>query len=159
MKRILLTLMTVLFILLTGTAAVRAADTLGARITNNIITDEDPSLHILNLGTVPMTFTVKAPDGWVASPTSLLLSPQQEGIITLTGKGDPGKVVVTGTSAGTVASGQDRSAIQLSATVMATRPFDVTKYAGGAFWTAVILIGGFIVMRRLRPWRWRLVTK
>ena len=162
LTHIALTILAALAIVTAGAASARAADpsaapnTLGARVQSIVVVAESPDLTVTNLGSVPETFSFAAPDGWTVAPTTIALDPGTTGKVTLTGQGDPGKVIVTATSTGAVTSGTDRSAIQFAATVMATRPFDPWRYIPTIGTALLLLAGAGFLTYRIKPWNLRL---
>lgn len=134
-----------------------APNTLGATVSGYVILDESPTVLVRNEGSVLTTFTATVPDGWAFEPVSMLLEPGESGRFTLSGTGDAGNMVILGRSTGLIASGGDTSAIQFgSIALMQTRPFDPSRYYGTALLVALILTGTGLVLRRTKPWQYRL---
>lgn len=161
LSRAALTVLAVLSILLGAAGAVRAAeptplpDTMGASVSAIVIADESPSLHVTNRGSVETTFTATVPDGWGITPASITLTPGQEGVLTLTGRGDAGLATVYG--AQTHPRTGDATAIRFGAIrVMQTRPFDPMRYLPTVLYALLALGVVLLVLRRVRPWQYRL---
>ena len=53
-------------------------------------------------------------------------------------------------------AGQEATALRLSVSVYHERPFDPSRYVGPVLYGVVALVAVLAVLRRVRPWQWRI---
>lgn len=132
-------------------------DTLGAEVTTNIYLDEHPYIRVINLGTIPTTFTHETPEGWSLEPSSMTLGPNESGSFLVTGKGDEGFVVIEGFATDASTAGADRNVIQFgSIHVAQSRPFDPTRFLPPIIFGGALIIGALLLLWKVKPWQYRL---
>jgi hypothetical protein len=157
-RRVVVTLASVAAIAAAGAGGVRAADpTLGATIEADVFLDEDAHLTVWNRSTVEARFDLIPSGEWTVEPSSVVLAADEKRDLAIGGSGSDGAtvaVIVRGTAP--IPQGHSESIIQLEARIFHARPFDPLRLVLPAFWLVVVVVTAVAVVRRLRPWEYRL---
>lgn len=156
-RRVVVTLASVVAIAAAGAGGVRAADpTLGATIEADVFLDEDAHLTVWNRSTVEARFDLIPSAEWTVEPSSLVLAPDEKRDLAIGGSGTDGAtiaVIVRGTAP--VPQGHSESIVQLEARVFHVKPFDPSPLIWGALWAAIATVVAVAILRRTRPWEIR----
>ncbi len=162
LARVALTIAASVSIALAGAASVHAAtptpapDTLGMTIQSKLYADESRDLLVWNSSAVEVAVTLTPSDGWKVTPATLTMAPDETAKVTVTEVGtEPGTLAILATSTGPIPAGVQRTAIELTARLYATRPFDpwpviVIGTGLGVLLLASIVLGGTWAIRRRR---------
>lgn len=153
--RAVLTVLTVVVIALTGAGSVRAADPLtpSDRIGGRL-SAAGSTVTILSTSTIPVRVTFDG-DYATVEPATIILAPGQEATGTLRGpaKGDLSAHL---TALSAPEAGDAASATLTLNLSPAQRPVDAPWGPIGLL--TLCIVGLIVVGRRLRPWRWRIVS-
>jgi len=156
-RRVVVVLAALASIALAGAGGVRAADpTLGATIEADVYLDEDAHLTVWNRSNVEARFDLLPSGDWTVEPSSLVLAPDEKRDMVISGAGDDGATVgVVVRATAPAPQGHSETVVRLEARVYHERPFDPFRLVLGAWWVLVVVATVVVVLRRLRPWEYR----
>ena len=140
-----------------GAGGVRAADpTIGASVQSKVYIDASRELLVWNRSTVEARFDFEPNDGWTVRPTSLVLQPDEQSHVEVLGLGTDGGVVgITVRSTAPAPTTGDVNVIAFDSHVFLVTPFDPWPIARGVLLALLALVVVLALLRRLRPWEWR----
>lgn len=150
MLRAVRTALAVLLLALAGTASVRAADvgTIGGKLSA-----DSHAATLTSQGTLPVSVQITVDGPLTVKPDHFTLDPGQTVKMAVSG-GDRGTISARLTAL-TAPAGQDAASATLSVTLKPyVAPPTVPTWP---LYAALAIVAAALVMRRLRPWRYRLV--
>lgn len=156
-RRVVAVLAALASIALAGAGGVRAADpTLGATVEADVYVSEDAHLTVWNRSNVEARFDLIPSGDWSVEPSSLVLAADEKRDVAILGAGEDGATVgVVVRATAPVPQGHSETVVTLEARVYHARPFDPLRLVLGAWWLLVVLATVVVVLRRLRPWEYR----
>jgi hypothetical protein len=135
-----------------GAAAHAASPELGATIQSRVYIDQGGTLAVWNRSTVEARFDFVPATGWLVTPAYLVLAPDQQAAVTVSGEGaDAAEIVVRVTATAPPPPGASTSVLEFGSRVYLTTPL-----TPGLLWPwllagAVLLLAARrVVLRRLR---------
>lgn len=140
-----------------GAAGVRAADeTLGATIQSRVYLDQGGDLIVWNRSTVEARFDLSSSDGWIVTPASVVLAPNESATVVVSGAGADGSTIdITLRGTAPVPKGQTESVLAFASRVFYEAPLDWLPIIAWIVASIVAIIALSLALRRLRPWEYR----
>jgi hypothetical protein len=156
--RAVVTLVATAGIALAGASGAAAADpTLGASIQSRVYVAESRDLLVWNRSGVRAVFTFYSTSSeWTVTPATITLDPDEHSSVQVGGDGsDDVAITISVSSEAAPPPGTSAVALSFQSFVAHTRPWDASSLIAPAFYVLVALVVVLAVLRRLRPWEWR----